>query len=90
MNPTGTKTNQHIADGAFQNIVTIMPSVTGSTVDDTQIQSEIESQINAGHLPAPALDAQGNPVTYYAIYFPPGITITQGGSQSCVSGGFCA
>jgi len=90
VNPTGTKTNQHIADGAFQSIVTITPSVTGSTVADSQIQTEIESQINAGHLPAPALDAQGNPVTYYAIYFPPGITITQGGSQSCVSGGFCA
>jgi hypothetical protein len=90
VNPTGTKTNQHIGSGAFQNIYTITPSVTGSTVDDTQIQSEIESQINAGHLPAAAVDGQGNPITYYAIYFPPGITITQGGSSSCVAGGFCA
>jgi hypothetical protein len=88
--PSSGGTGQTFGVGQFVNEYTITPSVTGSTVDDTQIQSEITAQINAGHLPAPLLDTQGNPVTYYAVYFPPGITITQGGSSSCVAGGFCA
>ena len=32
----------------------------------------------------------GNPNTLYMIYFPPGKTISQGGSNSCQAGGFCA
>ena len=88
--PSGTKTNQHFTAGAFQQQVAITPSVTSSTVTDAQIQSELTAQIAAGHLPAPAVDAQGNAVTYYAVFFPPGKTITQGGSSSCVAGGFCA
>lgn len=88
--PSGTKTNQHIGPGTFYQQVTITPSTTGTTVDDTQIQSELTAQINAGHLPAPAVDSSGQPKTIYAVFFPPGITITQGGSSSCVAGGFCA
>ena len=88
--PSGTKTNQHIGPGIFQLQVTITPSTSSTTVDDTQIQAELTAQINAGHLPAPAVDSAGQPKTIYAVFFPPGITITQGGSQSCVSGGFCA
>src|SRR5207302_1041006 len=34
--------------------------------------------------------AARNVNTYYAIFFPHGKTISQGGSSSCVSGGFCA
>jgi hypothetical protein len=90
VNPSGTKTNQRISSGSFASQVTITPSVTGSTISDAQIQSEITAQIAAGHLPAPVLDAQGNDTTYYALFFPPGKTITQGSSSSCVSGGFCA
>jgi Bacterial Ig-like domain (group 3) len=86
----GTKTNQHIGNGRFTVQVEITPSVTSHTVDDTQIQAELANQISAGHLPAPATDAQGNAITIYAVFFPPGITITQGGSSSCVAGGFCA
>jgi len=90
--PSGTKTNQHFVSGAFQTQVQITPSAgaNGSTITDASIQSELTAQIAAGHLPAPALDAQGNAVTYYAIFFPPGKTISQGGSNSCVGGGFCA
>jgi hypothetical protein len=70
----------------------IVPSASnnGSTITDTQIQSELLAQITAGHLPAPALDAAGNPNTLYMIFFPPGKTISQGGSNSCQAGGFCA
>ena len=83
-------TNQSIGHGTFDGQFTIIPSVTGSTIDDTQIQPELLAQITAGHLPAPITDAAGNVNTLYMIYFPPGITITQGGSSSCVGGGFCA
>ena len=88
----GTKTNQHIGRGGFQQQVTITPSAAanGSVVDDSAIQAEMTAQINAGHLPAPASDASGNPSTLYALFFRHGQTITQGGSQSLVPGGFCA
>ena len=44
--------------------------------------------MKAGNVPLPTLDNQGNPQTYYAIYFPPGITITTGSEHSCSN--FCA
>jgi hypothetical protein len=86
----GTQTNQHITAGSAVSVVSITPSSSATTVDDSTIQSELSAQISAGHLPAPAVDGQGNAVTYYAVFFPNGVTITQGGSSSCVGGGFCA
>lgn len=85
-------TNQVFGNGTFGGLFQIVPSSgnNGSTISDTQIQSELLAQITAGHLPAPVLDAAGNPNTLYMIFFPPGKTITQGGSSSCVAGGFCA
>lgn len=85
-------TNQIFGNGTFGGLFQIVPSAgnNGSTIDDSNIQAEILAQINAGHLPAPVLDAGGNANTLYMIYFPPGKTITQGGSSSCVGGGFCA
>ncbi|HEY2913841.1 MAG TPA: hypothetical protein VGK21_10815, partial [Candidatus Angelobacter sp.] len=85
-------TNQTIGNGTFDGLFQIVPSAgnNGSTISDAQIQSELLAQITAGHLPAPVLDAAGNVNTLYMIFFPPGKTITQGGSSSCVAGGFCA
>lgn len=85
-------TNQIIGNGAFDGLFQISPSAgnNGSTIDDTQIQAELLAQISAGHLPAPLLDSAGNVNTIYMIYFPPGKTITENGSTSCVPGGFCA
>ena len=85
-------TNQTIGNGTFDGLFQIVPSAgnNGSTISDTQIQSELLAQITAGHLPAPVLDGAGNVNTLYMIFFPPGKTITQGGSSSCVVGGFCA
>lgn len=90
--PASGGTGQTFGNGTFGGLFQIVPSAgnNGSTIDDTNIQAELLAQINAGHLPAPVLDAQGNPNTLYMIYFPPGKTITQGGSSSCVGGGFCA
>jgi hypothetical protein len=85
-------TGQVFGFGTFGGLFQIVPSSAnnGSTIDDSNIQAELLAQINAGHLPAPVLDSLGNPNTLYMIYFPPGKTITQGGSSSCVAGGFCA
>src|SRR5579883_3431932 len=86
--------NAQVAGNATPSMGNFFSDLTGpnsgSTVDDSQIQAELLAQINAGHLPAPLLDSQGNMNTIYMIYFPPGVTITQGGSSSCVGGGFCA
>jgi len=90
--PVSGGTGQTFGNGTFAGLFQIVPAAgnNGSTITDTQIQSELLSQITAGHLPAPVLDSQGNPNTLYMIYFPPGKTISQGGSNSCQAGGFCA
>ncbi len=87
----GSGTNQSVGRGSAGGTYTITPSQCGSgpcTIDDTAIQAELLTQINGGHLPAPALDNNGNPTSLYMVYFPPNVTITQQGSQSCVV--FCA
>jgi hypothetical protein len=80
------KTSQTIGYGSFAGQVSITPSSSrdGSTITDAQVQAELKAQISAGHLAAP------NANTYYAVFFPKGKKISQGGSSSCVSGGFCA
>lgn len=90
--PASGGTNQTIGNGTFDGLFQIVPSAgnNGSTISDAQIQSELLAQITAGHLPAPVLDGAGNVNTLYMIFFPPGKTITQGGSNSCQAGGFCA
>jgi hypothetical protein len=90
--PVSGGTGQTFGNGTFGGLFQIVPAAgnNGSTITDAQIQSELLAQITAGHLPAPILDAAGNPNTLYMIFFPPGKTITQGGSNSCQAGGFCA
>ena len=87
---TTTGTKQTIGHGSFKGQFKITPSVSSATIDDAVIQSELQAQIAAGHLPAPTSDSAGNNNTYYAIFFPHGKVITEGGSSSCASGGFCA
>jgi uncharacterized repeat protein (TIGR01451 family) len=89
----GGSSNQSINRGIFDGKFTITPSTScppSCILTDDQIQAELNSQINAGHLPQPVKDGQGNIVSFYMTYFPPGINILAAGSQSCVSGGFCA
>ncbi|MFI5297798.1 MAG: hypothetical protein ACHREM_06825 [Polyangiales bacterium] len=74
--------NQTIGRGSFVGQVTITPGNTSTQLADSDIQAELQAQIASGALPAP----DGN--TLYMVDFPPGVTITQGGSQSCVD--FCA
>ena len=88
-----TSSNQTIGHGTFDGKFTITPSVcpgpTACTVTDGQVAAELASQINAGHLPQPVTDNQGNVNSFYMIYFPPGVTITlDAATKSCVQ--FCA
>ena len=84
--------NQTIGHGFFDGQFSINPSPAnnGSNITDQQIQNELLAQVSSGNLPAPVLDAQGNPDTIYMVYFPPGKTISLGSAGSCVRGGFCA
>ena len=73
---------QNIGRGTFAGTVVDATPPAGTTIDDSQIQTELSSLIDQGKLPA----NDGN--TLYMVYFPPGLTITMGGSQSCQA--FCA
>lgn len=88
-----TSSNQIVGHGVFDGKFTITPSIcpgpTACTVSDTQVAAELASQINAGHLPQPVTDNQGNVNSFYMIYFPPGVTIAiDAATKSCVQ--FCA
>jgi uncharacterized protein (TIGR03382 family) len=80
--------NQRIGRGAFVGTYPITPSTTATTLTNAQVQTEIAAQINAGHLPAPTFDWQGDVNTVYMIDFPSGYKLNVQGSQSCVQ--FCA
>ena len=78
--------SQAIGRGSFtqQKQITPASSRNGSTITDANIQAELAAQIQSGAL------AQPDDNTIYMINFPQGKSITQGGSSSCVGGGFCA
>ena len=77
----------NIGHGTYLGSKQITPSAgaaSAAKIDDVAIQAELSAQIKAGNLPAP------NANSYYAVFFPKGKSITQGGSPSCAAGGFCA
>jgi hypothetical protein len=74
-----------IGRGTYAGGVTISPRNTSTSLADNDIQVEIAAQISARALPLP--DAN----TLYMVHLPPGITINNGESSSCVANtGFCA
>jgi len=83
-------TDQSIGYGSFTGRSKITPaaSAAGTTVTDAQIQSELADQVNARHLPSPAVDAAGYTRTIYALFFPNGTTICDG--TDCSGHAFCA
>jgi uncharacterized repeat protein (TIGR01451 family) len=91
---TAPSTNQAINHGQFDGKFSITPSLcpgpTACSLTDAQIQAELATQISNAHLPQPVSDGQGTIDTLYMIYFPPGVSISLGGLDSCVNGGFCA
>ena len=82
--------NQTLGMGTFGGTYTATPASNATSVDDATIQTQIKAWISAGTIPAPTHDPDGSNNTIYNIMFPHGTTITQGGSSSCVGGGFCA
>ena len=74
-------TNQTIARGSYSGKFVITPANKSTTLTDGDLQTELKAQIASGKLPAADLN------TLYMMYFPSGITITLGGSQSCVAFG---
>jgi hypothetical protein len=74
--------SQRIGRGSFEAFVVDTAAPSGATVDDTQIQSELERLLHDKVIPANDADA------LYVVHFPPGTTVTQGGARSCVD--FCA
>jgi serine protease len=81
-----TSPAQTIGRGTLGGNLQISPSAAnnGATISDASIQAELAAQINSGVLPAPTNN------NLYMMHFPAGKTITQGGSNSCQAGGFCA
>jgi hypothetical protein len=75
-------TQQHVSRGSYGGAVTIKPANASMTIDDTDIQAEIQHQIDIGVLVKP------DDNTLFMIYFPPGVTITAAGMTSCQD--FCA
>lgn len=80
---------QTVTRGTTTPPYTITPTVaTTNSVQDSDIASELDAQVQAGNLPAIKNDAQGKPNTLYVIFFPSGVTITDpNGSASCQA--FC-
>jgi len=77
--PSGTA--QTVGHASSAGEATITPSLAnnGATIDDANMRTELVNQLTAGTLPAPELDATGHVNTLYALYFPAGKTLTQGG-----------
>jgi hypothetical protein len=81
-------TNQITGPGSFGGAIVATPSSDSTTVDDLQIQAQLQAWIQAGTIPAPTQDAGGNNDTIYIVLFPPDVTVILGGAASCVR--FCA
>ena len=79
-------TNQQIGRGSFIQAIQITPAVTTGTIDDKDIQAELEKQIAAKVLPAPTADS------LYMIHFPKGLKITMhdGSTVATSCQQFCA
>lgn len=73
--------NYTIGHGSRAGSATITDQEPPQSVSDSAIQQFLQAQIDAGHLPAN--DAN----TLYCVYLPPGVAVSQGGGQSCLS--FC-
>lgn len=75
-------TNQQIGRGSYGGEFLITPQNTKKTLEDKEIQAELEYQIAQNILPKPDSN------TLFMIHFSPGITITIEGMESCQA--FCA
>jgi hypothetical protein len=85
--PLSNGTKQHVNRGSFAKHVRITPANASKALKDADLGAELAAQIKAGALPAPQKDAEGGYDTFFMLYFPPGIAITDAeGDPSCNSG----
>lgn len=81
--------NQTIGVGTFTGQTQINPANQKTYITDAEVSAELTSQIAAGKLPSPTLDANGFVETMYVVEFPPGVTIAMDATHaSCTY--FCA
>jgi hypothetical protein len=66
-----------IGHGVLTGTITLTDAEPGATVDDSAIQSMLQSEISKGTLPA------AGPNTLYFLYLPPGTQVTSSGTASC-------
>lgn len=66
-----------IGHGILTGTITLTDTEPGATLDDSTIQSTLQSEISNGTLPA------ANANTLYFFYLPPGTQVTASGSASC-------
>src|SRR5262249_26010221 len=74
------QSGQPISTGTYQGDKQITTE-PGAKIDDSVIQTTIQSWINSGLVPAPSLDQ------VYVLNFPPGTQVTMGTDASCTQ--FC-
>ncbi len=75
---------QQIGRGGFGMMATDPTPIAGNVISDYQIQTEIAKALDAQLLPQPDLNS------VYFVMFPPGVTIVNTDTASCVEDGFCA
>jgi hypothetical protein len=78
----GTPTGQAIDRGSVTQIATINPVHTTTTVSDLDIQAELGTQIDQGHLSPP------NANSLYMVHLPPTVTVIPA-TGSMISGTSC-
>jgi hypothetical protein len=76
-----TSPAQAIGSGTFVKAVTDTKAPTAVKLADADVQKELLRMIDAGEVPAPDTN------TLYLVHFPPGVSITFSGAESCVQ--FC-
>lgn len=74
-------TKQDIGRGTYLGQIVINPKNKNTTLQDSDVQKEIEFQIKKGVLPTADLN------TLYMVYFPQSVTIELDGLTSCVDFG---
>jgi hypothetical protein len=82
LNEYNTTGGQKIGRGSLKTSVINAKTPTSTTLDDTDIQTELARMIDAKEVPAPTAN------TLYAMHFPDGVNISLQGQDSCVV--FCA
>jgi len=70
-------TNQSIGRGTYNGAITISPKNLGTTLDKTDVEAELQYQMDQKVLPAPDQNS------LYMVHFPAGITLLTGGEASC-------